>query len=1259
MHPHLPSIRGFFRLDELLTPDDLQQYSKGPVGLTFLNLGLEEIWQDARAPELCDVVSRVVLGERDCHACTIVAKPPSTSEPMEAVCVAGVHKTLAAVTVQGRPIGYVSGPQYPSAALYDRDLTGLPAEMRDWLEKYRRAPGVDRRVILDAVGSIARRLGRRCILERRLRIIRDVRTRFVAAKDPDEVLDLTCRALEALFGEVDICFYVLEETGFLKLISARGPSEDAMPASLSPEIGHVGRVIKERMPYYESDVEGDSEFIHTRTTNRVHSAFTVPLPWGADEAPGALQAASKNRDHFALADRQAMQSVVEMAGLAVVKLFLKAKSVSSTRYTAAETWATIGLALTAAPKDRPVEILAARSRLYKAMVEEALRVSFARAACVGIRDRHDTVRVAAVAGEGWTEEAKDALGRSDIRNAVMYALDFQSPFDVPDTARESRFRTILDFTFSMYIVPFRLKGEAVGVLALSSGERNGFTREAKDAVKHLIDQFEELLAALETREDALFKRFASGSDIQTLTRDSVEVIRRAFRVRSCSLFLKSRDADRVELYATTGPMPEEGVQAYEYGEGLTGWVALERRSVRLRDTDDIRELDAIAPGLRPEVSQKWREEIADGDVNHVFLAVPLVAHDRLIGVIRLKVKEDLSEFTHEEETSLIDVAGRLATTVDEVWIAEETAERVRQLEKEAALQRQITEAETLEGTCQILAEEFRRQTGAVASEIIIIDNTPGYEARLTVRDGLLKGLTSDNQRIADGALGILPRRTNPQYDDHVATRSEWRPVIAPVERRFRDSPMATIVSAATLPFSLDSQDRMFGVLLLCWNTPQNFDEHGGRHLDDLIRRAITTLRPSTLRRHIDIDLDHRVHELDRLRMIGLGFAQMHDLDLLMHTILDVSLDESKMERASIRFLNDTTSTLDLKLAIPDDRAPHTVPVTRFFQQSLDSMKCVFVPDALKDELWREAHRDGVSTSMDAGSEKIRSVLHVPIRLHDKCIGLIILDSEQVHDIEPLVLEFLEILGLYAAVAIDFARMRQESSEAIKLAQPLAMMGQMLQGFLHEIRNRVNDLFAILGNIADTSISTYMQEKTREMRQQLSSLRRIGDDLALFTRADPVSVAERMPLNDLIERTLGEFGPRLRERDIAIERVACDPSPVLIGNTIQIEIAFKMLIQNAIEAMEKGGRLAVESAFGVSGARVSFRDTGVGMDQATRMQCMQPFFTTKRDSGGTGLGLSVVFGIMTRHRGRVEVASEPGAGSTFTLFFTMYEESTRC
>jgi CheY-like chemotaxis protein len=118
-----------------------------------------------------------------------------------------------------------------------------------------------------------------------------------------------------------------------------------------------------------------------------------------------------------------------------------------------------------------------------------------------------------------------------------------------------------------------------------------------------------------------------------------------------------------------------------------------------------------------------------------------------------------------------------------------------------------------------------------------------------------------------------------------------------------------------------------------------------------------------------------------------------------------------------------------------------------------------------------------------------------------------------------------------------------------------------------------------------------------------------------------------------------------ERDYA-------PGVTTRGLPGEIREALLNLVQNAVDAMPAGGRLTVVTTFG-DGAEpecsVSVRDTGVGMSDEVRDRAFEPFFTTK-GSAGSGLGLAEVYGIMRRHRGRAEIRSAPGGGTTVRLVF---------
>ena len=134
---------------------------------------------------------------------------------------------------------------------------------------------------------------------------------------------------------------------------------------------------------------------------------------------------------------------------------------------------------------------------------------------------------------------------------------------------------------------------------------------------------------------------------------------------------------------------------------------------------------------------------------------------------------------------------------------------------------------------------------------------------------------------------------------------------------------------------------------------------------------------------------------------------------------------------------------------------------------------------------------------------------------------------------------------------------------------------------------------------------------------------------------------------MLREALGE-GVRLQ--------VEAPGEPVRVfGDAASLEQLLLNLAYNARDAMPEGGTLCLRlesvpgAAAGARGvARVTVRDTGVGMTPETRRRLFEPFFTTKDVGGGMGLGLSIVHGIVEQHHGRIEVESEPGEGTTFRV-----------
>jgi CheY-like chemotaxis protein len=109
-------------------------------------------------------------------------------------------------------------------------------------------------------------------------------------------------------------------------------------------------------------------------------------------------------------------------------------------------------------------------------------------------------------------------------------------------------------------------------------------------------------------------------------------------------------------------------------------------------------------------------------------------------------------------------------------------------------------------------------------------------------------------------------------------------------------------------------------------------------------------------------------------------------------------------------------------------------------------------------------------------------------------------------------------------------------------------------------------------------------------------------------------------------------------------------PGILGSESEIRDAVVNLIFNAVDAMPEGGAITLQTRALDHGASIEVRDTGTGMDEQTRRRCLEPFFSTKGEHG-SGLGLAMVYGMLTRHGGEIEIISEPGRGTTMRLLFS--------
>ncbi|MDD5382486.1 MAG: ATP-binding protein, partial [Candidatus Margulisbacteria bacterium] len=228
---------------------------------------------------------------------------------------------------------------------------------------------------------------------------------------------------------------------------------------------------------------------------------------------------------------------------------------------------------------------------------------------------------------------------------------------------------------------------------------------------------------------------------------------------------------------------------------------------------------------------------------------------------------------------------------------------------------------------------------------------------------------------------------------------------------------------------------------------------------------------------------------------------------------------------------------------------------------------------------------------------------------------------------------------------------KELEEKVRRADKLAALATMAAGMAHEIKNPLSSM-KVLSQLLPKKIDDpeFKAKISEIIPREINRIDRIVESLLSFARATALNF-ERTNLNELIEETLKYFEDQARAAEVKIVR-NFGALPEIEVDRSQISQVFSNLILNAIQAMSGGGELKVATVPGkrledeVRQIKVQVSDTGHGIPEDTIKKLFDPFFTTKY--GGTGLGLTITHSIVDGHKGYIDVDSEIGKGTTFTV-----------
>jgi len=257
---------------------------------------------------------------------------------------------------------------------------------------------------------------------------------------------------------------------------------------------------------------------------------------------------------------------------------------------------------------------------------------------------------------------------------------------------------------------------------------------------------------------------------------------------------------------------------------------------------------------------------------------------------------------------------------------------------------------------------------------------------------------------------------------------------------------------------------------------------------------------------------------------------------------------------------------------------------------------------------------------------------------------------------PFLEEEEHLIGGVAREIREFLERRQAEAERLKLeaqlrhSDRLATIGQLAAGVAHEINEPLGSMlgFAQLAQKSGELPEDVAGDLDKIVAACLQA-REIVNKLKLFARQTPIQKV-RVSVEQVVDEALSLVKTRCATQGIELERrVEAEPCEILV-DAVQLKQVVVNLVVNSVHAMPGGGRLTVVIRRDSGWAIIEVRDTGVGMTDEVMDHIFDPFFTTRDVGEGTGLGLCVVHGIVTAHGGAIDVESEVGRGSKFTVRF---------
>jgi len=366
-----------------------------------------------------------------------------------------------------------------------------------------------------------------------------------------------------------------------------------------------------------------------------------------------------------------------------------------------------------------------------------------------------------------------------------------------------------------------------------------------------------------------------------------------------------------------------------------------------------------------------------------------------------------------------------------------------------------------------------------------------------------------------------------------------------------------------------------------------------------------------------------------------------DLDKLLDVILETSIKSISADRGTLYLIDELKSEIWSKALRGTEVIEIRLPIGKGLSGYVAKTgETINIPDAYNDSRFNPEvdRKSGFRTN---------NMLCMPMRNRDgKIIGVFQMLNKKGGPFTSQDEEFINALSIHASIAIENARLAQEMVNS----ERLSAVGRMASTIIHDIKNPMGTLRVYAQVMKKKSGNEEAGKLADEMIHQVDRFVNMTQEILDFSRGVSATNIQTAEFGEVMEGVLAFIEKDLTKRNIKLEKTLNFQGKVRIDQDKVVRV-FYNIASNAADAMPTGGTLLVTTESAGDMVKVDFKDTGTGMPEEVKRRIFEPFVTYGKKHG-TGLGMAIVKKVMDDHKGKIEIETEMGKGTTIRLLFPL-------